>query len=271
MELTIAEQLLYSTVRIESFNNGAIISTGSGFYFQFNTKHGLVPAIVTNKHVIESAEKIVFNVCSADENKKPIMGKYERMEIDGLENGVLHHPDPEIDLAVFFVAPIFQNIHERLFYVAIGENVIPTADEIKNLDAIEEIVMIGYPNGIWDSANNLPIVRRGITATPIFANYENKKEFLIDAACFPGSSGSPVLLYNNGAFRDGKSNSLKAGTRVKLLGILYAGPQHTTIGEIHEINSFNKRNVSIAKMPNNLGIVIKSEVLLDFIPLINAI
>jgi hypothetical protein len=25
--------------------------------------------------------------------------------------------------------------------------------------------MIGYPNGIWDAKNNLPVIRKGITAT----------------------------------------------------------------------------------------------------------
>ncbi len=44
--------------------------------------------------------------------------------------------------------------------------------------------MIGYPNGIWDEANNMPIIRRGITATHPNFNYNGKPEFMIDAACF---------------------------------------------------------------------------------------
>jgi hypothetical protein len=54
-------------------------------------------------------------------------------------------------------------------------------------------------------------------------------------------------------------------TRVKLLGILYAGPQHTATGEIEIVDvPVAQRPVLIARIPNNLGIVIKSELLRDF-------
>ena len=53
---------------------------------------------------------------------------------------------------------------------------------MSELSAIEEIIMIGYPVGIWDSANNMPIVRKGITATRPDIDYEGRKEFMIDAA-----------------------------------------------------------------------------------------
>jgi hypothetical protein len=33
---------------------------------------------------------------------------------------------------------------------------------LKNMDAIENIIMIGYPTGIFDEANNLPVIRRGM-------------------------------------------------------------------------------------------------------------
>ena len=73
---------------------------------------------------------------------------------------------------------------------------MPDATALAKLNAVEEIMMIGYPNGLWDAKNNLPIVRRGITGTPAFVDYNDKPEFVIDAACFPGSSGSPVFIVN---------------------------------------------------------------------------
>ena len=33
------------------------------------------------------------------------------------------------------------------------------------LSAVEEILMIGYPNGLWDAVNNYPLIRRGVTAS----------------------------------------------------------------------------------------------------------
>ncbi|UXM82709.1 hypothetical protein N7V09_03630 [Shewanella seohaensis] len=49
------------------------------------------------------------------------------------------------------------------------------------------------------------------------------------------------------------------GTRIKLLGVLYAGPQHTASGEI-VLKPVPTSNVpmSLTSMPNNLGYVIKA-------------
>jgi hypothetical protein len=49
------------------------------------------------------------------------------------------------------------------------------------------------------------------------------------------------------------------GTRIKLLGILYAGPQHTVEGEIRIVKVPTlDRPVSVSTIPNNLGIVVKA-------------
>ena len=103
------------------------------------------------------------------------------------------------------------------------------------LNAIENVVMLGYPNGLWDKKNNLPIVRRGVTATPPYIDFEGRPEFIIDCACFPGSSGSPVLLYNVGSFLRKKDSKVRVGGRLKLLGILWGGPQYLAPGEIKAV------------------------------------
>lgn len=75
---------------------------------------------------------------------------------------------------------------------------IPNEEQIKQMDAIEPITFIGYPNGIWDSTNLLPVARRGTTASPIEVDFEGSPRFLIDASVFGGSSGSPVFILNQG-------------------------------------------------------------------------
>lgn len=113
--------------------------------------------------------------------------------------------------------------------------------------------------------NNLPVIRRGVTATHPNRDYEGRREFMIDAACFPGSSGSPVFLYNVGSWADRQGNTIMGGMRIKLLGILYAGPQHTAAGEIHIVNvPTADKPVAISRIPNNLGLIIKSSRLLEF-------
>lgn len=131
--------------------------------------------------------------------------------------------------------------------------------------------MIGYPNGIWDSKHNLPLIRKGITSTHPKYEFNGKPEFLIDAACFPGSSGSPVFLANLGMYFDKKGNTV-VGTRLGLLGVLYAGPQHTAQGDVRIVPvPTNQKAVSVSAIPNNLGMVIQVKKIKDFEPIIKTI
>lgn len=41
-----------------------------------------------------------------------------------------------------------------VFYMAIDESIIPSKMQLESLSALEELVMVGYPIGLWDSRNN---------------------------------------------------------------------------------------------------------------------
>ena len=171
------------------------------------------------------------------------------------------------------IIQLAQHSGNPIFYKTFEVTHIPTKDQQKSIDAIEDIIMIVYPNGLWDEINNMPIMRKGTTATDITIDYNGRKEFMIDAACFPGSSGSPVVLCNPGTYRTRNGNTNLGGSRFYLLGVLYAGPQLTVTGEIKivTIPTAQQKPLAISHIPNNLGYVIKSERILDFIPLIKQI
>lgn len=172
------------------------------------------------------------------------------------------------------INPIIEDSHNRLnktfFYKWFDNSLIPSSQQLNEIDIAEEIIMIGYPNGLWDSVNNMPIVRRGSMATNISLDHNGKREFMIDAACFPGSSGSPVILFNKGGYTDKQGNLNWGNGRLYLLGILYAGPQLTVTGEIQVVTVPNaqQKALSVSHIPNNLGYIIKSSAILDFIPII---
>ena len=214
------------------------------------------PVLVTNKHVIDGAIQGGFWVTLGDGNGNPIYGEKRFMNFADFEKLWIKHPEHDVDLCILPIAPIHDEAEKRgdhLFYVPLEIDSIPKEEFVNSLSAIEDIVMIGYPNGIWDKVNNLPVFRKGITATHPKMNYNGKAEFMIDAACFPGSSGSPVFMFRSGLFADGQGQ-IYEGTRGAFLGVLYAGPQHIANG-----------NVAI---PNNLGYVIKSHKILDFVDII---
>ncbi|SIR15218.1 Trypsin-like peptidase domain-containing protein [Alkalispirochaeta americana] len=261
------EQLIHSTARIECLTPDGV-SSGSGFFYAFlRTEEKHVPCIVTNKHVVDGATEGKIHLTTADDKGNPELGNHIEIRLGDFSKMWVGHPDKNIDLAAIPIAPLLHEAEERkvrFFYVMLDETLIADQKLLSSLPAMEEIIMIGYPNGIWDAEHNLPVIRKGITATHPRLPLNGKPEFLIDAACFPGSSGSPVFLANIGSFVN-PEGALCAGNRIALLGILYAGPQHTAEGEIEvvEIPTASKP-ISRFRIPNNLGLVIEASQLQAF-------
>lgn len=269
MELSISEQLTYSTIRIEAVNiQKGTTSTGTGYFFKFlenKEANTHVPVIITNKHVIENAQHGRLIFVTSDKDGNPLDQTHHIIEINNFESMWILHPDDNVDLCVMPIASIINNVVAKginLFYISLDKSLIPTASQINDFSALEEVIMIGYPNGIWDSVNNKPIVRKGVTATHPSKDYNGKKEFLIDMACFPGSSGSPIFIFNEGGYQDKKGNMFLGQNRIIFLGTLYAGPQHKVTGEIEIIPIANKP-IAVSHIPNNLGLVIKHDRILE--------
>lgn len=268
MNLSLSEQLTYSTVRIECELKTGGTSTGTGFFFNFlenKMNNTPVPVVVTNKHVIKNASKGKLIITKANEKGEPIDTQHFTISFDNFESYWRLHPEDEVDLCAMPIATFVNEAQKRgdkLFYIPFTKDLLLTEKHKDELTAIEDVLMIGYPNGIWDSVNNMPIFRKGITATNPLIDYNGKKEIMIDIASFPGSSGSPVLIFNEGGYRDKRGNNYMGVSRVILLGVLYAGPQATATGEIVMTPNL-QRPISVSQIPNNLGLIIKSERIIE--------
>jgi hypothetical protein len=230
-----------------------------------------MPMLITNKHVIRDALSVTVAITHMT-NNGPAFGKFTRIDIDSTGFEVIEHPDPSIDLAAFSVSRALTEM-DRLgtpgYYRGLSVENIPTTAQIADLTSIEDILMIGYPTGIWDEANNLPIVRRGTTATPYAVDYNNKPEFAIDCACFPGSSGSPIFIANNGSY-PGKNGPI-IGSRFFLMGLLWGGPQYDAQGEIvARPVPTSTGSIAISRIPTNLGYCLKARLILDLVSLVTS-
>jgi hypothetical protein len=263
-----SEMLASATVRIEcTVPTG--VSTGTAFVFGFlQTGQQHVPAIVTNKHVVKDASMVRFVFTEADAAGQPIRNQKFEISLSGLQSKWIDHPSNDVDLCIFPIGPLHGYAAQqgkKLFYSTLTSRDLPAPDEVAELQAMEDIVMIGYPNGIWDAHNNQPIIRRGVTATHPALDYEGRQEFLIDAACFPGSSGSPVFLYNTNGYLTRSGAMTMGAMRIKLLGILYAGPVYNAKGDIVVMNQpALAKPTAVSPIPINLGVVIKASQLAAF-------
>lgn len=269
-QLSIYEQLSFCTARIETEDTSGNTYSGTGFFFSLKVKDKNVPLLVTNKHVVRGMKKGHFLFTIADADGNPDYVNHFTFNVDDVfEKMWTFHPQDEVDLCVLPIAPLVKAASQQgknLFYRTFDESLIPSKTDKNGIDAVEDIIMVGYPNGLWDQVNNMPIIRKGITATNVTLDYNGKKEFLIDAACFPGSSGSPVLICDVGGYKDKHGNLSWGKSRVFLLGILYAGPQMQVTGDFHVVTVPDglQKAISVSRIPNNLGFIIKSERLLDF-------
>ena len=243
---------------------------GTGFFYRFNIREVRVDVIVTNKHVIEGAKEGYFRITLMDEtgtvseSEKDII----RFDVNDFQSHWIFHPDYEVDLCIFLFQQIYNKLREidREAGVAFfDERFLPDLDALKQYKPTEEIFMVGYPTGLGDEVNNLPLVRKGITATPFYVHHNGNPEFVVDCACFPGSSGSPVLIVNEGSFTNHKQTP-QIGNRLIILGVLYAGPMYNVDGKVEKYNipSF----ASDINVPMNLGYCIHISKLIDFIPVI---
>jgi hypothetical protein len=274
--LSTSEALSYSTVRIEcEYKNGSK-GSGTGFFFKIkedNLKNRFVPILITNKHVIKDSVKGELIITKADAENCPLDTQHFHANIIDFESSWRNHPDDEVDLCAMPVAEIRKEATrkgEKIFYIPLDKSVIPSSQNLDEFSALEDIFMIGYPDNIWDFVNNKPIFRKGITAIHPKYDYCGKKWTVIDMACFPGSSGSPVFIYNETGYSDKFGNVTFGQSRFILLGILFAGPQHSIEGDIF-INNLPITNGPkvISRIPNNLGYIIKSERILELEALFN--
>lgn len=269
-----SEALTYNTVRLECRLSGDGTSTGTAFNFTFLQQgQSSVPVLITNRHVVAGAQTGTFFLHLEDAGGGPKRGSKAPVTLDKFEQRWVPHPDAAVDLCAMPLAPVLHEAQSKSvapFFVPLDKSLILSASELEGLTALEDVVMIGYPIGIWDSHNNMPVIRKGITATHPANDYEGRREFMIDLACFPGSSGSPVFLFNVGSYA-AKDGGTVIGSRIKLLGILYAGPQFTAEGQIHIVNvPTHQTTVALSQIPCNLGICVKAERLLEFEPVLQA-
>jgi hypothetical protein len=267
---TILQQLLFSTVRIVVDNGNGTGGTGTAFMYQHRRGNELFQFLVTNKHVVKGAVSGSFILTAVGDNDQPIIGTPVEYVGTDFEQAWRGHPDPTLDLCILPLNQMFDSAqkagHPGTYLRSFSNEHLVTPESIDKIDAVEEILFIGYPIGLFDRVNLTPIVRRGITATPIHLDYEGKPKFLIDAAVFPGSSGSPVIICSIAPYVDSSRVLHMGDLRFHLLGIVSDQISRNQLGQLVPMPIPTANGIGVI-VPEalNLGIVVKASALAELV------
>ena len=208
MNYNIAEferQLLFTTVPIwaegrgsgaYNASTGVIIALpahgGADLSLKSMSDTALVPFIVANAHSVQNAKSILIEFTEGDSERPS--SRRATIEVSG--DVLQQFADYTSDLAAIPAAPLIAQFEEAgrpLFFRSITTHITPSEEAWSTFGAFEDVIVIGCPQFVARQPTRGPIALRGITATPLSTDHEDRREFLVDVGEVPGISGSAVF------------------------------------------------------------------------------
>lgn len=186
---------------------------GTGVLISHKTPEGdrISLFIITNKHVLQDEKRAFcdyiivrfYNKPEVETQSKIVNVKIELKYNGELSNRVFLHPEKQVDLVGILINDLTQSI-QRIDYVTLDENLLLTRDKIIDevIEIGENVLVLGYPAGVYSQENYLPVAKSGIIASSPYENLTLQfgkevikgKIILVDSALFGGSSGGPVFI-----------------------------------------------------------------------------
>jgi len=190
----IPEFYINAVISIGKRNATDVSWIGTGFFIlrKIDEEGNARPMLVTNKHVLANKSSIVLRL------RKKNSGVLDVVDVticEGEKKLYYQHPNDKVDIAVLPLNGKFivdNNIDFAAF--DIDEHAM-TSDKLRQ-EGVDEgtlIHMLGFPMGLVNINDNLPICRLGCVARISEAQIQESYNILADIQNFPGNSGSPIV------------------------------------------------------------------------------
>lgn len=145
--------------------------------------------------------------------------KAEWMNIVNLKNSVVYHQYKDVDLCGILLNRLkFKEMTQNPIIIVTPDNVALPDTKLIELTSFEEVFIMGFPEGLTDNKTGLLLIRNGITAYHPGIDFNGKSMGLLDVTSYPWSSGSPVLIFNQGSIPT--QNGIIIGSRSIFLWVL---------------------------------------------------
>ncbi len=197
MKLNGLPNILVSVSKVEVLAKERVISTATGFFYKAANGHEF---FVTNRHVVrgiaeqEKLPKAAPDTLSLNLHIDRIAPQRTRdfsiPLFDKKGNALFHEPE-NAAVDVVIVSIEHTDVHKALIEFITPMYRLP--DEFA-VTAGEDVIVLGYPHGFFDTANNLPIFRSASIASIYGVNFQGLERCLLDGNLQSGMSGSPIFL-----------------------------------------------------------------------------
>jgi hypothetical protein len=175
--------------------------------------------VVTAKHVIQPKRlKDIVKFSYALRVAANDGAAWDTLELGGKELGRRLHlcKNESVDIAVVDVTDQFTSETKKLLdqraqllsFNGASSNKFPGSLPLEAQPG-DDVIVIGYPLGIYDAYNKLPILKTGLLNTPLGMRFNGLDAFLFDFKYYEGSSGSLVISKPTrlGVDKDGRLES----------------------------------------------------------------
>ena len=180
-------------------NDGNIVYAGTGFLYGRHVSKDpdgqdkYQVFLITNRHVLEGEKTafLRFNPIASAPAKV-----FDGPLIDPAGKRLWHpHTDPIVDVAILPInVPLLNASQIQYNAFASDKHVLSHAGAAAaGLSEGDSVFVLGFPMGNVGAERNYVVVRQGCIARIRDSIAGTVKEFLVDAAVFPGNSGGPVV------------------------------------------------------------------------------
>ncbi|HQI77510.1 MAG TPA: hypothetical protein PK384_13435 [Candidatus Latescibacteria bacterium] len=239
---------------------------GTGFFLDFACDAGKTSRwLVTNKHLVEGCTEVVLRLHAGEQTND---GKFnmtrEWFELVSKAPAGMTVNHPTDDLCAMSGEDIVKGagcIGKLLAAESLTEGMIPAQATLEEMSVSEDVIIVGYPAGRMDEKHGLPVLRRGCTASHPGLSFGGGCRGLLDAHIYFGSSGSPVLVWDDRLYLD--AGQARERSRRVLLGVVVDHDSDEVEGEVL-VNGARTTPSAVArvKVPLHLGSYIRAEALL---------
>jgi len=257
---TPADNLLYSVVKMEVRHREGI-RQATGFWYKCEDRRFLI----TCRHVVANCETLMLTIpirqrAGSREPNSPL-----KVTLKSRTDAWAFPEDESLDVATIPFSVLVESAQDLspFRYVTVSNYFHPRPADVDEIDSIEEVIFLGYPQGLADANYSLPVTRRGITATPYWLDLNGQPLFLVDASVFGGSSGSPVYLYRTGMFHTRRERSQMSYPEFLFLGILSLRMLEQDLLKSSLFPASNAKGKNIGRESIDLGIVFKPAVIVE--------